>query len=353
MQDGSDDVPAREWTALPPGLAPVAARALARRDRWPHALLISGPEGVGKRALAAHFARSLLCEAPAPDGSACGRCDGCRYVVAGQHPDLFAVEPVDIDEDGNTTPTDVIKIDAIRRLIDWAQVTSHRRRAKVATIAPAEAMHYAAANALLKTLEEPPSGTYLMLVSHRPGRLPATIASRCRRLVVPLPEGDAARAWLAREGVADGDSALAQAGGAPCLARALADPGAQAERATWLAALARPDTLQPVALAARIELAGRDERRDRLAAALDWLIAWTADLARVVSGGRAARNVDRARDLDALAARVARISLFVYHRDLLRQRALIAHPLQPRLVAEALLIEYRTLFDASDGRTTG
>lgn len=329
---------------LPPWLAALASRALTRRERWPQALLVSGAQGIGKRALAAHFARSLLCEDPAPEGSACNACVSCGYVAAGQHPDLFVVEPIEVDEDGNATPTELIKIDAIRRLIDWSQITSHRGRAKVALIAPAEAMHYAAANALLKTLEEPPPGTALILVSHRPGRLPATIVSRCRRLVVPMPPLEASVAWLAAQGTLQPEAVLAQSGGAPLLARNLADPVLQSERATWIAALAKPDTLSAVALAARIDLAGRDERKERLAAVIDWLIAWTVDLARIASGGQAARNPDRARELVALAARVARLSLFRYHQGLLRQRALVSHPLQPRLVIEALLIEYRALF---------
>jgi DNA polymerase III subunit delta' len=195
-----------------PWLAPIAARALADRDRWPHALLIAGTEGIGKRALAAHFAQSLLCETGPPDGQACGTCAGCRYVEAGQHPDLMVVEPVEFDEEGNATPTDVIKIEAVRRLTDWSQVTSHRGRAKVALIAPAEAMHYSAANALLKTLEEPPAGTFLMLVSHRPGRLPPTIASRCRRLDVPMPDAVDAERWLASQGIGEASRVLAQAG---------------------------------------------------------------------------------------------------------------------------------------------
>ena len=336
-----------------PWLAPIAARALADRDRWPHALLIAGTEGVGKRALAAHFAQSLLCETAPPDGQACGTCAGCRYVEAGQHPDLMVVEPVEFDEEGNATPTDVIKIDAVRRLTEWSQVTGHRGRAKVALIAPAEAMHYSAANALLKTLEEPPAGTFLMLVSHRPGRLPPTIASRCRRLDVPIPSAVDAERWLASQGIVEASRVLAQAGGAPLAARNLADAAYQSERAEWIGALAKPETLSPIALAARIDLAPRDERRDRLAAAIDWIIAWIGDLARIAAGGTGARHPDRDAALGDLAARVARVSLFGYYRSLLRQRALVAHPLQPRLVAEALLIEYRELFDPTHGRSSG
>jgi DNA polymerase-3 subunit delta' len=329
---------------LPPWLDRIAATALAMRSRWPHALLICGPEGVGKMALAMHLARSLLCETPAPDGSACGACASCRYAAAGQHPDLRLVRPVDVDDDGVETPAEFVKVAAIRALTEWAQVTSHRRIAKVAVIVPAETMNEAAASALLKTLEEPPENTSLVLVSHQPGSLFPTILSRCRRLVVPVPDAVEACAWLAAQGVAEPGSVLAQAGGAPLIARALSDERFVAERAAWLAALSRPEALSPIALAARIELGPREERRDRLAAAIDWLIAWTADLGRVASGGNAARNPDHAQALASLGARVARLPLFRYHRQVLEQRALLSRKLQPRLVAEALLVDYRALF---------
>jgi hypothetical protein len=124
----------------------------------------------------------------------------------------------------------------------------------------------------------------------------------------------------------------------------LAVPTLQAERRAWLAALAQPETLSPLALAARVELGGKDERRERLAAAIEWLVVWTADLARVEAGGEAVAHPDQTQALAALGPRVARISLFRYHRRLLGQRLLLAHALQPRLVAEALLAEYRSLF---------
>jgi DNA polymerase-3 subunit delta' len=345
----NDELPSPSSARLPfpqglPWLAATEGELLGTGTRFPQALLIEGPEGIGKRVLAMRIARARLCESPRADGSACGACASCAYVAAGQHPDLRLVEPVAYDEEGNATPQDVIRIDAIRDLTEWSQLTSHRRGAKIAVIAPAEAMHYAAANALLKTLEEPPAGTSLLLVSHQPGRLPATIRSRCVRQVVPLPPPDLARAWLADDGVADPESVLAQAGGAPFLARHLADPQRQAERGEWLRMLAVPERLDPVGLAVRIDLAPKDERRGRLGDALDGLIGWTADLARVAAGGAPARNPDFASALTSLGTRVARLSLLRYHRALLRQRALLQHPLQPRLVAEALLIDYRALF---------
>ena len=132
--------------------------------------------------------------------------------------------------------------------------------------------------------------------------------------------------------------------GRPLLALELADPLLQREFASLLAELARPERLSPVAIGARLEAAAKDERKPLLAAAVYWLLTWTADLASVVSGAPP-RFHPQARDaLAALATRVARVPLFRYYQSLLRQRELLTHPLQPRLVAEALLIDYRDLF---------
>ena len=92
-----DDTREAAGRAVPrtlPWLVPLAQDMLARRARWPHALLIAGPQGIGKRDLADAFARALLCETPRADGFACGTCLSCGYVAAGQHPDLRRVEPI-------------------------------------------------------------------------------------------------------------------------------------------------------------------------------------------------------------------------------------------------------------------
>lgn len=342
-----DDAPASAlpWMSLLPWQTRVATEFLARRASFPHALLIHGPRGIGKHALALGLAQGLLCETPSAAGEACGNCPGCHYAIAGQHPDLMRLELQRIDEEtGDLVTVEQIAIDRVRSLIEFAALTSHRQRAKVAIISPAERMNPAAANALLKTLEEPQSGTYLILVSSEPARLAPTIVSRCRKLPAPQPSVDEARSWLASHGVAQPDIALAQAGGAPLAALAYADPGVEAERLVWVAALSKPDGLSVTGLAARIDAVGRDQRRGRLAWAIDWMIGWTADLARVAAGGGARANPDASAALMNLAPRVAPTPLFRYHRSLLRQRALVAHPLVPRLVAESLLIEYRSLF---------
>ncbi|MGE5170267.1 MAG: DNA polymerase III subunit delta' [Rudaea sp.] len=321
----------------------MARELLSRRARWPHAALVTGPAGIGKRALAHWLARVLLCETPAAGGAPCGGCASCRYVAALQHPDLRVVEPIEYDDD-EAKPVEWIAVDRVRALSTWAGLTSHRGGAKVALIVPAERMNAAAANALLKTLEEPPGDTYFLLVSHAPGRLPATIASRCQRMAAPRPTLEEARAWLVAQGVVDAEAALAQSAGAPLRALTLADATYQAERAAWMRALAAPRKLSATELGARIDAAPRELRKERVAAVVDWLIGWCADLARVRAGGAPLENAALAGALRELAASVAAVPLIRYHRSLLRQRALLAHPLQLRLVVEALLIDYRALF---------
>jgi DNA polymerase-3 subunit delta' len=349
MTDAREPKPV-SWQPLLPWQRAVAANALASRSRWPHALLVTGRRGIGKRSLALHFAQALLCEEPRADGSACGHCPSCGYIVAGAHPDLRLIEPVEYDEDGDPKPVDAIVVDRIRELIQFTQLSTHRQRAKVALIAPAEAMNAAAANALLKTLEEPPPGTYLLLVSDQSGRLPATIVSRCRLLPAPEPDVESATRWLAAQGVERPELLLAQAGGAPLLALTLADAATQREREALLDALSQPERLSPVAFGARLDAYPRDERKARLADVVYWLLAWTADLAAVASGGTPRFNPDRREALASLGGRVARVALFRYYRALLTQRALLGHPLQPRLVAEALLFEYRAAFAQKDGK---
>jgi DNA polymerase-3 subunit delta' len=344
-RDEAAPPPPLPWMPLLPWQRAAAGALLTRRDTFPHALLIVGPRGIGKHALALNLAQGLLCESPRDDGLACGACADCRYAAGGTHPDLLRLELSTFDDETQERKTvETIAIDRVRALIDFVLLSSHRQRAKVAVIAPAERMNANAANALLKTLEEPPAGTFLLLVAEAPGRLPATVVSRCRRLPAPQPTADEAQAWLAGRGMPDGALALALAGGAPLLALVHAEPSRLAERAVWLEALSRPERLQVPALAARIDGGGKDERRQRLAEVIDWLLLWAADLASVAAGGTVRRNLDFAAALAALGTRVAPGPLFGYHRRLTGQRALLAHPLQPRLVAEALLIEYVALF---------
>jgi DNA polymerase-3 subunit delta' len=204
------------------------SRLQARRDRGalPHALLLAGPAGLGKRDFLAAFVKGLLCQQPV-DGEACGTCRACRLVDAGTHPDLIALS-FGLRKDGVTRSE--IVVDQVRDLSQRLSMASQFGGWQVVTIDPADAMNAAAANALLKTLEEPTPSTLLVLVADQPARLPATIRSRCQRIDFLVPPRDVALEWLRAEGVADAPAALEAAGGNPGMARAWAADGALKQR---------------------------------------------------------------------------------------------------------------------------
>lgn len=191
-------------------------RSLRDAGRLPHALLISGPGGTGEGLFADALMQSLLCTSMTTT-TPCGECSACHEYIAGTHPDAIRVEP---DEAGKA-----IGIDRIRELTGRLNLTSGGR-AKVARIEPAESMTLAAANSLLKTLEEPPGDSVLLLVSERPARLPATVRSRCQRITFGLPDRDSALAWLrGQPEVEQPEYWLDRAGGAPLRAREMAAAG--------------------------------------------------------------------------------------------------------------------------------
>ncbi|CAG1004130.1 DNA polymerase III subunit delta' [Myxococcaceae bacterium] len=325
-----------------PWQARFAAEWLARRESWPHALLLHGPAGFGKRALAGFLVQGCLCEAPQADAVPCGICPSCHWLREGLHPDLRWIEPVVAEDEGETkVRPEIIRIEQIRELADFVMLSAHRRGRKAVVIAPAEAMNTAAANALLKTLEEPPPGTLLLLVSDRPGRLPATVLSRCTKLAAPRPDAEASLAWLRHEGCSAADALLAQAGGAPLRARELGDATYQAERSAFLAQLAAPARLSAIALGARLDACPKPERKVLLGQWLDLLASWSFDLASLASGGAVRYHPDFAEAAAALAARLAPLPLIRYHRGVLLHKRLIGHPLTPRLVAEQALQAYR------------
>ena len=190
------------------------ARLLEGRERLPHALLVHGPTGIGKVDFARALAAAMLCEGSRRDG-ACGTCPSCHWFSQGNHPDYREILPEAAadDEEGETEgeaqrtekpKSLVIKIDQVRAVADFISLSTHRAGHRVLVIHPGEAMQPAGANALLKTLEEPPPHTLIVLVSDRPARLLPTILSRCRRLALRTPRGGSPAhgvppgAWTAR-----------------------------------------------------------------------------------------------------------------------------------------------------------
>lgn len=199
---------------------------LAGRPRHAHAYLLHGPAGIGKRALAERLMARLLCQQPAGN-DACGQCKSCFLLAAGTHPDNYVLEPEEVDK--------AIRVDQVRDLVDFVVQTAQLGGRKVVLLEPAESMNLNAANALLKSLEEPSGDTVLLLISHQPSRLLPTIKSRCVQQACPLPGETESLVWLARA-LLDSDAAtrsdlLALAGGSPLTALRLHGQGVLEQRA--------------------------------------------------------------------------------------------------------------------------
>jgi len=320
---------------------------LARRNSLPHALLFSGREGIGKIDFVRKVAQSLACETPAAGGAACGACQSCRWFATGSHPDYRELRPEALrmaDTDGGDEivvqetsaskrkPSQDIRIEDVRGLQDFIFLTSHQRGGKTIVLYPAEAMNVHAANALLKNLEEPPAGTRFMLVSHRPSELPATIHSRCQKVVLPTPQAGIAERWLREQGMAEPALSLAQTGNAPLLALTMNEDDYWIQRKDLLNGLAAHEP-EMLALAEKL----RDIPPARL---LGWLQRWTYDLLRIRSGGGVRYNTDYQKALTQIAAKLRSIEIARYHRALLQQQRTVSHPLSPRLHVEQMLLTY-------------
>ena len=207
------------------------------RDRLPHAVLLHGGRGIGKRHVAQAFAQLLLCESPR-SAQACGTCASCQLIAADNHPDFRWLMPaadmppraddagepeegseaVEAQATGGKSkkpPSREIVIDQVRRIGDFLSVSSHRGGRRVVLLAPAEALNGPAANALLKMLEEPPAGAVFLAVSDQIDAVLPTIRSRCVLVRAPAPPWAEALGWLRGQGVEDAESRLAEAGGAP------------------------------------------------------------------------------------------------------------------------------------------
>jgi DNA polymerase-3 subunit delta' len=162
-------------------------RAQIDKQQLPHALLLAGSEFTGKNRLAMALARLLLCSSPI-DGHNCGNCHPCEMSQAGSHGDMQFVHP-----EGKSR---VISVKQIRDIVEFGHKTAGYGSRKVVLFTPAESMNISSANALLKSLEEPPANTYMLLVSHRPHGLPATVRSRCQQFRLPIPSVDESLPWL-------------------------------------------------------------------------------------------------------------------------------------------------------------
>src|SRR3972149_2753601 len=220
-------------------------RASVRRGRLGHAYLFVGPEGIGKRQFAIGMAQGLLCEARDPlELDPCGVCTGCAQVASGAHPDLFMVGR---PEDKNELP-----IEEIQNLCRDLSFKPARGGYKIAVVDDAADLNQASANCFLKTLEEPPPRSVLILIGTQPELQLPTIVSRCQVIrFAPLAEAQVKKILLQRGIVEDADRAERLAwmsGGSVRRAEELAEAGLWGFRRTLLDALSAP-RLASVALA--------------------------------------------------------------------------------------------------------
>jgi DNA polymerase-3 subunit delta' len=282
-----------------------------RTDHMPHALLLTGHRGRGVSEFALRLTAALLCPSPLPDGAPCGRCRSCALHEAGNHPEVLVMAPEAVGK--------AIKVDQIRELMDFVSLKPVFGAFKVALVDPAEAMNRQAANALLKTLEEPPSRTVLALCTERRASLPLTVQSRCQRVDFPPVAATAADTWLrARLPEApDLGSLMALYDHAPLAVLSAHASGDLQLRDDLIGDLERLALGQ----ADPIEVAARWSTLDTPALFL-WLVKLIGDLIAVKSGASTGRvsNSDRAERLADLAHPRRLVQLFACYDQLLRDR---------------------------------
>lgn len=327
---------------------------MSTKATLPGALLLQGRGGIGKFHLAYTLAQALLCESPLDSGEPCEHCGSCHWFKIGGHPDFRLLEPEaqssaaestgETAEQGKATDkkaSQFITVAQIRELADFVNLTTHRNGMRIILVHPAEAMNVHAANALLKTLEEPPLGTLFILVSHQPQRLLPTVRSRCQKIDAPLPGRAEALMWLREQGVAEAEACLAQSGYAPLAALLLSAEDYQVKRRQILEQLGAPDRFDPLALA---------EQGDKMELAwiLNWMQQWVYDLASIGMAGQARYQPESSAEMNRLAKAVNLIELFRFQQELLTAQRAVHHPLNTRLVLEQLFFSYWQLVNRQE-----
>lgn len=285
---------------------------LVLQNRLTHALLLAGPSGVGKRHFAQALTAFILCEKRS--GYACGECRSCLQLTAGHHPNALHVQR-EVDEKTGKQKRD-ISIDQIREVGERLSLSSHYGQAKVAMIDPVDALNANGSNALLKTIEEPPANSHLILISERPQNLPATLRSRCQRIRLAAPEREQALEWLGHS--ADAADALIQAHGAPLRARELLNSDHLQRGRKWAAELSAiaDQRRDPIVVAADI-----CKEKDIAPVFLEWLLTWLSlQLKEHIQRGSSATGIDT-----------------LIQETLLASRRLSSNAM-PQLVIESLLI---------------
>ena len=301
-------------------------RDALQAERLPQSCLLLAAPGLGAELLAHWMAALALCDSPA--ARPCGTCAACALLRSGTHPDFHVVR---IEEDAKQ-----IKVDQVRDLIGALALKSYRRGYKVGIIEGAELLNAAGANAFLKTLEEPGGGTLLILIARPAHRLPATIASRCLKMLLRAPPPEEAIAWLRAQGgpaEQSWNAALALAGGAPLLAMELgtaATAALDAEMEEGLRAIG--------AGSVDVTLLAGEWAKSNLGLRLAWLENWITRRVHACLGGRNSNQTAERARLPAALLKPKMQALFDLLDGARDLRRLASTNVNQQLALEALLI---------------
>lgn len=312
-----------------------------KADRLSHALLLVGIHGTGKTQFAENFAQALLCQEMVAEDS-CHHCHTCRLVTGKSHPNVLWIEP---EKDGHT-----IKIDQIRAVGEFVYQTSLQGEYRIVIINPASQMNANAANALLKMLEEPPSGAIMILITDLSSRLPATILSRCQRIIFPPPPSSQALPWLKEQLQSIGkkeevDPALVLrfTHGAPLAAIKWVQNGIISTRLKLFQTLPTlsQQEFDPIQIAATLT-------EIDLLPFLDFILGWILDLLRLQLGANSNEiiNIDFSEQLSALkqCTQCQHNMNFLNYLQKLRGQICTGINLNKQLLIESILIKYKALY---------
>ena len=309
-----------------------------RNQRVRHAYLFTGPQGVGRRTLALRFAQALNCPRPSAPGVPCGTCRVCRQIEKQQHPDLFVVQA---EEEGG-----VLKVEQIRQLQRHLNLTPYEGTYRVGLLLHFEKAHPSAANALLKTLEEPPPHVVLLLTAHSAEELLPTITSRCEVLRLrPMAPDALAQALNAGYAVPPERAAFLAhlSHGRPGVAlRWHREPALLAERQEHLQALAhllQADLLARFAFAEQWAKKGGENRPQIRALLQTWLDFWRDVLRQTANPSLPVANQDLLPWVQALRQQMSLTQTHALVNHLLQSLEDLDAYVHPRLILEALLLE--------------
>lgn len=307
-----------------------------------HAVLLSGAADIGKLNFCLAYVQRMNCVSPTKEDYACGDCKDCRLFLARNHPD---VRLVNVDENDDQTKTDQIKIDDIRELNQFMNLSRRQAKFKIICINNAEHMNVNAANALLKILEEPSDNAVLFLISSKAESLLPTIKSRCQIWKFALPGDEVALNWLKSESKhQDWDTLLSVSGARPLYALALHETGVGEARASFYEQVVK--LVHGKQKVTEISAILQNEELGRL---VTWLQSWCADLLRCHYEKEPVtlENPDIRRSLHSLEGRVDLQSLSDYMQKLIEFRRFSDAPLNKRLFIEDMLVRCQELFEPS------